>query len=316
MLLQEILSTYELIDNPNVDGTDVLDLWENANGDVETECRTVEGEEGKTDFVRLKVEGSEGKSGGGGAPTLGVIGRLGGIGARPEVVGTVSDADGAIVAISLGLKLAKAHFRGDLLAGDVIISTHICPNAPTQPHDPVDFMGSPVEMDTMNELEVSPEMDAILSIDTTKGNRIINENGFALSPTVKEGYILKPSEDLLSIMEMVTGERPVTFPLATQDITPYGNELHHINSILQPSTATDSPVVGVATTSGSVVPGLGTGANYPYGLEQAGRFCLEAAKDFTARACKFYDPEEFSRLIELYGSMETLQTQDGSGGDS
>ena len=33
------------------------------------------------------------------------------------------------------------------------------------------------------------------------------------------------------------------FPLTVQDITPYGNGLYHLNSILQPSTATNAPVV-------------------------------------------------------------------------
>ncbi|MCH5770573.1 DUF1177 domain-containing protein, partial [Salmonella enterica] len=91
-----------------------------------------------------------------------------------------------------------------VLAGDVIIGTHICPDAPTRPHEPVDFMDSPVDMKAMNEQELSAEMDAVLSIDTTKGNRIINHKGFALSPTVKQGYILRMSEDLLRIMETTT----------------------------------------------------------------------------------------------------------------
>ena len=101
---------------------------------------------------------------------------------------------------------------------------------------------------TMNDNEVVPEADAILSIDTTKGNRIIN-TGYALSPTVKEGHILRAAEDLLRIMEMTSGRPAVTFPITTQDITPYGNGVHHLNSILQPSTATAAPVVGVAICS-------------------------------------------------------------------
>jgi len=43
----------------------------------------------------------------GNAPTLGVIGRLGGVGARPEVIGLVSDGDGALTALSVALKLAR-----------------------------------------------------------------------------------------------------------------------------------------------------------------------------------------------------------------
>ncbi|WP_457292055.1 DUF1177 family protein, partial [Pseudomonas azotoformans] len=99
-------------------------------------------------------------------------------------IGVVSDADGAIAAISAALKLAEMQRKGDVLAGDVIVTTHICPNAPTRPHDPVDFMDSPIDDVTMNDNEVVAGVDAILSIDTTKGNRIINHKGFAISPTV------------------------------------------------------------------------------------------------------------------------------------
>ena len=84
----------------------------------------------------------------------------------------------------------------------------------------VPFMGSPVNMEIMNRYEVDSGMDAILSIDTTKGNRVINHKGFAISPTVKEGYILRISEDLLEVMSIVTGKLPVTFPVTIQDITP------------------------------------------------------------------------------------------------
>ena len=79
-------------------------------------------------------------------------------------------------------------------------------------------------------------MDAILSIDTTKGNRVINLNGFALSPTIKEGYILEVSNDLMDVMTRVTGKLPAIFPVAQQDITPYGNDLHHLNSMIRKNT--------------------------------------------------------------------------------
>ena len=109
------------------------------------------------------------------------------------MLGLVSDGDGAIVALAVALKVLDMNNKGDFLKGDIIVSTHICPNAPTQPHDPVPFMGSPVDMASVNKEEVTGELDAILSIDTTKGNRVINTNGFAISPTVKEGYILRTS---------------------------------------------------------------------------------------------------------------------------
>src|SRR5699024_12333266 len=131
----------------------------------------------------------------------------------------------------------------------------VCPDAPTLPHEPVPFVASPVDIATMNRHEVRPEMAAVISIDTTTGNRLINHRGIALSPPVRQGYILPLPDDLLRIQEIVTGGPAVTFPLTTQDITPYGNGLRHINSILQPATATDAPVVGLAITSAAVVPG-------------------------------------------------------------
>ncbi|MEM3022185.1 MAG: DUF1177 domain-containing protein, partial [Candidatus Bathyarchaeia archaeon] len=197
---------------------------------------------------------------------------------------------------------------GDELKGDVIIATHICPNAPTQPHDPVPFMGSPVDMMTMNRHEVDPRMEAILSADTTKGNRIVKFRGFAITPTVKEGYILRVSEDLIDIMQWVTGMVARVVPITTQDITPYGNGLYHMNSMMQPAVATDAPVVGIAITTETPVPGCATGASHAIDIEMAARFCLEVAKAFGEGKCKFYDEEEFKLITKLYGSMKHLQT--------
>ena len=144
-------------------------------------------------------------------------------------------------------------------------------------------MDSPINMTIANGEEMSDELDAVLSIDTTRGNRVINHKGFAISATVKEGYILRVSEDLLSLMSFVTGKAPVVFPITTQDITPYGNDVYHLNSILQPCTATKAPVVGVALTAESAVPGCATGASQVADIELAVRFVIEVAKDFGDR---------------------------------
>ena len=155
--------------------------------------------------------------------------------------------------------------------------------------------------------ELHPDMDAILSVDTTKGNRVINHTGFAISPTVHGMYILRTSEDLLRIQESVTADHPVVFPITTQDITPYGNGVYHLNSIMQPSVLAKAPVVGVAITAKSPVAGCATGAAMPVSLELAARFCVEVAKSYTAGSCKFYNPEEFALLQKLYGSMDHLR---------
>ncbi|WP_408008461.1 DUF1177 domain-containing protein [Pseudalkalibacillus sp. A8] len=307
MSLQFTMQFIEILDDLSINGEKIIEYFKEYEY-VEASCETVQGDKGSTDFIKILIKGKNGKSSGGSTKTFGLVGRLGGIGARPSRIGLVSDADGAVAAIAAAAKLAEMSQKGDRLEGDVYVTTHICPNAPTQPHEPVDFMGSPVDILTMNKYEVLPEMEAILSIDTTKGNRIINHKGVALSPTVKEGYVLKFSDDLLRILEMSSGQLPATFTVTTQDITPYGNEVYHINSILQPSVATDVPVVGLAITAESAVPGCGTGASHEVDIAQAVRFAIEVAKEFTAGKISFYDEKEFEHLVELYGSMKVLQT--------
>jgi len=312
MALKQAMEVYELLDSANVDGEQVARLLRGRGVD-EVEVVPVRGEKGKTDSIKVQIPGTAGKRSGGRSPTLGVIGRLGGIGARPERIGLVSDGDGAVAALSIALKLADMRAKGDTLPGDVIVSTHICPDAPTSPHEPVPFMGSPVEMHSLNAHEVDREMDAILSIDTTKGNRIINRRGFAISPTVKEGYILRVSEDLLTLMEITTGKGSAVFAITTQDITPYGNGIFHLNSILQPCVATEAPVVGVAITTETMVPGCATGASHLVDIEEVVRFSIEVAKHFGTAKCRFYDDAEFQRIVSLYGSMRRLQTSGGKG---
>ncbi|MCP4395784.1 MAG: DUF1177 domain-containing protein [bacterium] len=307
MALKQVLEIYELLDSATVTGQMVAELFK-ERGAKQIEVKTIKGEKGSTDLIAITISGTQGKSEGGTSRTLGLLGRLGGIGARPAHIGLVSDGDGAVTALASALKLLDMQHNGDCLPGDVIIGTHICPDAPVIPHKPVDFMDSPVDTHTMNQYEIHPHMDAILSVDTTKGNRILNVKGFAISPTVKEGYILRISDDLVRIMEITSGKPAVVLPITTQDITPYGNDIYHINSIMQPSVATDVPVVGIAVTAASTVPGCASGASHVIDIEVAVRFCIEVAKEFGAGICEFYDREEFQRLVTLYGSMKHLQT--------
>lgn len=307
MVFKQVIEAFEVLDSAQVDGAQVAALLRD-DGVEDITIERAHGERGYTDFVKAVIPGVRGRSTGGDAPTLGIIGRLGGLGARPARIGFVSDGDGALAALACAMKLGRMRANGDLLPGDVIISTHICPHAPIRPHQPVPFMGSPVDSAAMNAHEVDARMEAILSIDTTKGNRIINARGFAIAPTVKEGWILRVSESLLEIMGWVTGRPPLVFALTMQDITPYGNNVFHLNSILQPATATAAPVVGVAITTETPVPGSGTGVSHLVDIECAARFCLEVAKAYGAGDCAFYDPAEFAHLVQRYGSMTHLQT--------
>jgi hypothetical protein len=302
-----VLATLDLLDTATVTGEHVAAALRKA-GVPHVEVKRFTGDRGTTDFLRVAVPGTRGRRSGGDAPTLGIVGRLGGIGARPAKIGLVSDGDGAVTAVACALELGRMAAGGDRLPGDVLIATHICPEAPTIEHPVVTMMNSPVDMATLNREEVQPAMEAILTVDTTRGNRVLNHRGIAISPTVRQGWILRVSEDLLTILQNVSGRMPAVLPLTMQDITPYGNGLVHVNSILQPATATGAPVVGVALTAEVVVPGSATGASQPADIDLAVRFCLEVAKDFGAGRCRFHDAEEWEAIQRRYGSMQRLQT--------
>ncbi|MBH8003025.1 DUF1177 family protein, partial [Clostridioides difficile] len=171
MILKQVIEVYDILDKANANGEEVKTYLQ-GYGEVDVTVKELSSSKGSTDLVKLTIPGKNGKLKGGDAPTLGILGRLGGIGARPEVIGFVSDGDGALVAIAVAAKLLDMQRKGDILDGDVVISTHICPDAPTKEHYPTPFMDSPIDMMTMNENEVDSSCDAILSIDTTKGNRV------------------------------------------------------------------------------------------------------------------------------------------------
>ncbi|PIV37860.1 DUF1177 domain-containing protein [Candidatus Roizmanbacteria bacterium CG02_land_8_20_14_3_00_36_15] len=306
MIVSEILTIYDLLDRPGKPGGLIFKLFKKY-AKTKISLKRVREKTGETEFLKIIIPGKKGKQKGGRAPTLGIIGRLGGVGARPEIVGFVSDGDGALAVLSTALRLVKMAKQGDQLMGDIILTTHVCTNAPTTSHNPVPFMGSPVDLATMNKYEVDEKMEAILSVDTSRGNKIINHNGFAISPTIKEGYILRISDDLLSIMEQTTGKLSVTFPITTQDITPYGNGIYHFNSILQPATATKTPVVGVAITSEVPVAGCATGITNINQIDSVGRFLIEVAQRFGKSQCQFYDKTEFQIIIKKYGCLRKLQ---------
>lgn len=301
MAFKQVLESYELLDSSFVNGATVADYLANAGID-EVSVRRIEADQHATDTLQIKLRGSDPD-----APCLGVIGKLGGIGARPARIGIVSDADGAIAALAIALKVAAMRKAGDVLPGDIIISTHICPAAPTRPHHPVPFMSSPVDRDVLCRSEINDSMDAILSIDTSRGNRLVNHKGIAITSTVLQGYVLPVSDDLLTILEFVTAQRAAVLPISTQDITPYANNLYHINSIMQPAAYANVPVVGVAVTAETVVPGCATGASQLGDIELAVRFAIEVAKTFGTRQCSFHDEGEFRKLVSLYGVMTHLQ---------
>jgi len=302
MALKQVLEAYELLSGARVSGAAVAALLR-ERGIAEVTVEQVQGDTTSTDFISCLIPGADPSR-----PALGIVGRLGGLGARPEMLGLVSDADGGIAAIATALKLADMAAQGDVLAGPVRIHTHICPNAATRPNSPVPMMRAPLPGRQMMAREVHPAMAAILSVDTTRGNRLVNHRGVAITPVAREGWLLPIPDALLDILGWVSGVLPVTLPLTTQDITPQENGLPHINSIMQPATVGKAPVVGVALTAQTTVPGCATGVSNAADIDVATRFCIEVAKRFTAGDCPFVDEAHWQALQRRYGSLAHLQT--------
>ena len=302
MALKQVLEAFELLSGARVDGAAVAGLLR-SRGIADVTVERVQGETATTDFVSCQLPGRDPS-----LPALGIIGRLSGLGARPQMVGLVSDADGAVAAVAAALKLADMVTQGDVLAGPVRIHTHICPNAATRPNSPVPMMRSPLPARQMMQHEVHPAMAAILSVDTTRGNRLVNHRGVALTPVVREGWLLPIPDAILDIISWVSGELPVTLPLTTQDITPQENGLPRINSIMQPATVGSAPVIGVALTAQTTVPGCATGVSNANDIDVATRFCIEVAKRFTEGTLAFHDEENWQELQRRYGSLRQLQS--------
>lgn len=60
-------------------------------------------------------------------------------------------------------------------------------------------------------------------MDAAEADLVVKHNGFAITPTVKEGWIFKVSSDLINIYTRVTGEPPVIAPITMQDILSFSN---------------------------------------------------------------------------------------------
>lgn len=127
MLIKQVMEVFDVLDSSTVDGAAVKKYLQSVNPEANVEVYPLEGPKGSTDMVKVRIPGTNGKSKGGSAPTIGLLGRLGGIGARPEMIGFVSDGDGALCALAVAAKLLDMQTKGDYLEGDVFVSTQICP---------------------------------------------------------------------------------------------------------------------------------------------------------------------------------------------
>ena len=310
-MLREVMDVLEFLEDARNGAEPFAALL--SDGPQSVEITPFESDIGKTDFIKILFPGTSGKSGGGDAPTIGIIGSNGGLRLPGEYPGLASDADGCIVGLSAALRLARMRTRGQQLAGDVLISTHVCQQAHPAPHDPFPFVMSPLPSSEKHPRLVDERMDAILTPETCKGNKMISHLGFAVTPPVREGFIMRPHASILHIMEMVTGKEPAIFPITMQDVTPYEMGVHHICGMVLPSIFSNAPVVGVPLVTEIQTHPSATGTQQIMVLESATRFCIEVATSFGNGACEFYYPGDFEGMVENFGGMRGWQQEKKDG---
>ena len=304
-MLREIIEVLDFLDDAKNDADEFNKLL--PDGQHSIEVTPFKSDLGKTDFIKILFAGKNGKENGGHSPTIGIIGSNGGLRLPGNYPGLASDADGCIIALAVTLRLAKLFLRDQQLAGDVLISTHICQHAHPVPHDPFPFVMSPLPSSEKHPRLVDERMDAILAPETCKGNKMVSHLGFAVTPPVCDGFILRPHTSVLHIMEMVTGKNPVVFPITMQDITPYELGVHHICGMVLPSIFSTAPVIGVPIVTEIQTHPSATGVQQPMVLESAGRFCIEVATAFGNGDCEFYYPDDFNGMLESFGAMRGWQ---------
>lgn len=304
-MLREIIDTIEFLDDASNGATAFREKL--PDGDYGVEITPFESNLGTTEFIKVLFPGSAGKSAGGTAPTMGVIGSNGGLRLPGPYPGLASDADGCIVGLAVALRLAGMRTRGQQLAGDVLVSTHICQQARPVPHDPFPFVMSPLPSSEKHPRLVDARMDAVLTPETCKGNKMVAHLGFAVTPPVREGIILRPHASILHLVEMVTGKSPVVFPITMQDVTPYELGVHHICGMVLPSIFCSAPVIGVPLVTEIQTHPSATGVQQPTVLETAARFCVEVATNYGNGDCEFYYPDDFKGMTEAFAGLRGWQ---------
>jgi hypothetical protein len=107
-------------------------------------------------------------------------------------------------------------------------------------------------------------------------------------------------------MERVTQEPAKVIPLTMQDITPVTNGVHHLNGLGELPEGTKAPCIGIGLTSPLPLSGAAPGVTNVSALEVAVRYAVEVIKGFLTGNFSFYDEEEYSSLVSMYGDMSRL----------
>ncbi|QGR19573.1 DUF1177 family protein [Stygiolobus azoricus] len=241
--------------------------------------------------------------------TIEVLGRLGSI-QLSNSIGLVSDADGAIVSLTVLMEILNLYENGFDIPVNVTVITNLSTNARLIPHQPFYFMIPLIGLEEAMKYEVDKNSDTLISIDSTKGNKTAKFKDFAITHVVKEGYILRVVDEIIDIYTRVTGHEPYFVPLTTGDLTPLSFNVYHISTLISPWMYTNAAVLGVATVSTYPIPGYVTGVMDITMLEHASRFIVELIKYLDNERLIYYD-NELKELKEKIGESNLMRFHSG-----
>ena len=290
MILKSLIDVLELLESRDP----VSKIEERLKGRVEYSKKSI----GDVVYIKALYRGK-------GKGRVEILGRLGAIQVKGEK-GLVSDADGAIVALTTLFELLNLKEKGIELDIDVSFVTNISLDAKLIPHKPFNFMVPLIGLDEALKEEVDPEAKLILSVDSTKGNILAKYDDFAITYVIKDGYILKPKDEVIEIYNRVTGHEVYFVPLSTGDLTPLDFNVYHISTLISPWLYSEAPVLGIATVSRQVIPGYVTGVLNINMLEHASRFCLEILK-YVEKGGSVYEESELKELKERLGESNLMK---------
>jgi len=294
MMLKTLMEVIDLLESKNP----LERVKERLKGKIEYE----EVQVGEVTFLKALYEGKEKKN------KIEILGRLGSIQMEGVNKGLVSDADGAIMSLTTLLELLNLREKGIEFNIDVLFVTNLSTRAKLIPHKPFNFMVPLVGLDDALKVEVDPSASLVVSIDSTKGNRLAKFDDFALTHVIKDGYVLKLHDNVIDIYNKVTGHEIYMVAVTTGDLTPLDYNVHHISTLVSPWLYTNSPVIGLATVSKQVIPGYETGVMNVDMLEHASRFCLELIK-YVEKGGKVYDEEELAELKGKLGESNLVKVR-------
>lgn len=307
-MLEQLSKAFNSCDMPEVNGTRLVEYL-NSLGACEVQVLDVCGLNRTYKTLKVTISGTHGAISGGNSPTLGIIGQCGGQSLSQKTKEHIPDYIGTNVVLFAAARILKMIKSGNTLRGDVILSVQISSDSPAS----VTSKCKEPCKKALTHSEVSLLMDAVISIGSYRGGKIGNSKGIAISPTVKEGYILKTSDDLWNLAKRKMGVSPMGLPLSQQDIIPFEKGLPQAHTILQPSTATSAPVIGIAIQN-EMISGKRIDTSLlekieisEHIIESMGHFLVDVATAFTNNECSFFDEQEYTLLRTSYGDMSHFQ---------